>query len=287
MTSEADYRFMFRGSALACAGRIRRPDLVIQTQAPALVGVSGGYSRATTTGANFGDIIRYGSAESEVRADFQNPVEAVKYTHGNFAQNRLPTRTNVKAAIAGLSIVQADAKTKRTLTCSKMSAEMISEWPGTQGQTAFSTIRASIIGLKLDDHELDVAFVMDMYNDRDTKGKLKHAYETSDAFRRMYDRLFFRPAGKNVPAARLPEAGGETYCTIVSRISWRTTPNPHARIDGNKIVFKDFGTIFLGELFLTEFSRRLTLMRVELGSPCGGSFDCVEIDTDGHGYPPF
>jgi hypothetical protein len=168
-----------------------------------------------------------------------------------------------------------------------MSAEMVSQWPGLQGQTSFTGIKAGIEGLKLDTFEVDVAFTTDMFTDRDTKGKLKHAYESAETWRRVYDRLFFRPAGQDVPAARMPESGGLTYCTIVSRISWRGAPNPHASIDGHKIVFKDFGSIYFGELFISEFSRRLTLMRVELGSPCGGSLDCVELETDGHGYPPY
>ena len=287
MTSEADYRFLFRGSALALGGRIRRPDLPIQSQAAALTGVSGGISRNRTTGAKFGDIVSYASADSEVQADYQDPAAAVKFTHGNHAQNRLPTRTTVRTSLTGVAIINADATTRRSLTCAKLSAQMVSTWPGSQGQTSFSGISAAVDGLKLDTFDVDVAFTPEMFADRDTRGKLEHAYESSDTFRRVYDRFFFRPAGKDIPSSQMPESGGLTYCTIVSRISWRGAPNPNARIEGHKIVFKDFGTIYFGELFVSEFSRRLTLMRVELGSPCGGSLDFAEVETDGHGYPPY
>ena len=287
MTTEAEYRYLFRGSALAAGGRIRRPDLVIQSQAPAHVGVSGGASRVTTKGAAFGSVFRYAAAESDVVADYQNPAAAVQYTHGNHAQNRLPTRTTVHTAISDLAIVNTDSATRRTLTCVKMSVAMVSEWPGLQGETSFPAIRPAITTLMLDDYELEVTFVTDIFGDRDTKGKLKHAYETSDAFRRVYDRLFFRPEGRTFDSTRLPEAGGEVFCTIVSRLSWKQEPNPYARIDGHKVVFKDFGTIYFGEMFISQFSRRLTLMRVELGSPCGGSMDFAEVETNGHAYPPY
>lgn len=287
MSTEAEYRFLFRGSALAAGGRIRRPDLPIDSQAPALVGVSGGRSRTTTSGANFGNIFTYASAESHVNADYQDPAAAVQFTHGNQAKNRLPTRSTVRTSIAGVSIVNAGPTSKRQMTSSKISAEMVSEWPGTQGETSFVAIKAAIDGLKLDEFELDVQFATDMFTDRDTKGKLKHAYESSDTFRRVYSKFFFRPAGFAALGARMPEAGGQTYCTIVSRISWKGAPNPNAKIDGHRVIFKDFGTIYFGELFISQFSRRLTTVRVELGSPCGGSLDMAEVETDGHGYPPY
>jgi hypothetical protein len=168
-----------------------------------------------------------------------------------------------------------------------MSAEMVSEWPGTQGQTSFPGIKGGIDGLRLDTFDVEVAFSTEVFTDRDTKGKLKHSYQSSETFRRVYDRYFLSPAGKEAPRSRMPESGGLTYCTIVSRISWRGEPNPNAKIEGHKIVFRDFGTIYFGELFVSEFSRRLTLVRVELGSPCGGSLDLAEVETDGHGYPPY
>jgi hypothetical protein len=287
MSVEAEYRFVFRGSALAAGGRIRRPDLVLPSQASAHVGVSGGYLRVESSGANFNDIVRYSAAESEVRADYQNPAAAVKYTHGNHSQNRLPTRTTVRSTISDLAIVNADESTKRSVTCAKMSAEMVSEWPGTGGQTSLRNLKAAIRTLKFDDKELEVTFGTDIFLAHGTKGALKYAYESDGEFRQNNGQQFLHPAGHVGSGTRLPETGELTCTTIVRKLSWRGAPNPHARIDGHKVIFVDFGTVYLGELFISEFSRRLTLMRVELGSPCGGSMYTVEIEADGHGYPPY
>ena len=52
-------------------------------------------------------------------------------------------------------------------------------------------------------------------------------------------------------------------------------------VKDNVIVLKGFGRIFLGELLITEVSRRLTLLRLKLGSPVEGEIACAEIETNG------
>ena len=43
----------------------------------------------------------------------------------------------------------------------------------------------------------------------------------------------------------------------------------------------DFGKIFFGELLIADMSRRLTMMRLDLGSPLGGSLACGEVQSNG------
>ena len=51
------------------------------------------------------------------------------------------------------------------------------------------------------------------------------------------------------------------------------------------LVVKDFGRIFLGEVIISAGSRRLTLMRLELGSDGGGQAGGPDLDVNG-GYSP-
>jgi hypothetical protein len=47
----------------------------------------------------------------------------------------------------------------------------------------------------------------------------------------------------------------------------------------------DFGKIFFGELLISQGSRRLTTMRLELGSHEGGGGGGPEVDVGGGWYP--
>ena len=41
------------------------------------------------------------------------------------------------------------------------------------------------------------------------------------------------------------------------------------------------------EIFITDVSRRLTMMRLQLGSPDGGMVAAAEVETNGSWYQPF
>jgi hypothetical protein len=47
----------------------------------------------------------------------------------------------------------------------------------------------------------------------------------------------------------------------------------------------DFGKIFLGEILCQHGRKTLTMLRIELGSPNGGSFTAVEGTSNG--WPPY
>ena len=54
-----------------------------------------------------------------------------------------------------------------------------------------------------------------------------------------------------------------------------------ATIDQHVVTVPDFGKIFFGELLITDLSRRLTMLRLELGSPIGGFVACAEVESNG------
>ncbi len=86
----------------------------------------------------------------------------------------------------------------------------------------------------------------------------------------------------NAPArGRLVRESGYIIATIVKQIKWRDRPFPGAVIDENSIVVPEFGTIYLGEILINAGARRLTMMRLRLGSPTGGEAVFGEVDTNG------
>ena len=59
------------------------------------------------------------------------------------------------------------------------------------------------------------------------------------------------------------------------------TAGSAAQIDHHSVVVKDFGKIFFGEILITSSSRRLTMMRLELGSDDGGTASGPDVDING------
>jgi hypothetical protein len=58
--------------------------------------------------------------------------------------------------------------------------------------------------------------------------------------------------------------------TIVQKIEWDGAPHPTARIYGNVVRVPNFGKIYFGEMVITDRTRRLTMVRFQLGSDAGG-----------------
>jgi hypothetical protein len=48
----------------------------------------------------------------------------------------------------------------------------------------------------------------------------------------------------------------------------------------------NFGKIYFGELYITGDSRRLTMVRFQLGSPYGGEVVAAEGESNGSHFPP-
>ena len=56
---------------------------------------------------------------------------------------------------------------------------------------------------------------------------------------------------------------------------------PGARIDDNSVIVPEFGTMFFGEILITAVERRVSMLRLQLGSPEGGSEVYSEVATNG------
>jgi hypothetical protein len=87
-------------------------------------------------------------------------------------------------------------------------------------------------------------------------------------------------------ATGFPEANGTVKCSIVQDIRWDGPANPKATIHDHVVEVEDFGKIYFGEMFIRGDSRRLTMVRCQLGSPDGGEVAAAEGETNGGGWPP-
>jgi hypothetical protein len=83
-----------------------------------------------------------------------------------------------------------------------------------------------------------------------------------------------------------PEVNGIVKVTIVQSLEWVGKPHPTATIHGHVVEVPNFGKLYFGEMFITGDSRRLTMVRFQLGSPVGGEVVACDGETNGETYPP-
>jgi len=73
------------------------------------------------------------------------------------------------------------------------------------------------------------------------------------------------------------------FSTIVTSLDWQNGREyPRAeKLGSNGIRVPNLGEFYFGELIVQSSTRRLVMIRMELGSPTGGSGSVTDIDTNG------
>jgi len=283
---ELRHRFVFRGNAAAFGGRIVRPeDIVLEMPGASSLTVVGGRSVSTVskTPASFKKFVTFESASTLAEGTFDDLKGLIALSNHTAREDALKASTHVRAEIKKVTIGR-----KRRLSVDRLVAEMRSSSPTASGEPSIRLGDVAVEGVKIDGFDLKVELEHTLFQRQDTRAKLVSAADDKE-FVRKYGGHFLMTtdlAGRPAPPTGRFVPGGDTiYATIVKSIEWRGQANPDARIDHHSVILKDFGTIFFGELFITAASRRLTMMRLELGSDEGGSAGGPEIDINGSWSP--
>ncbi|MGH9370110.1 MAG: hypothetical protein ACRD15_01115, partial [Vicinamibacterales bacterium] len=126
----------------------------------------------------------------------------------------------------------------------------------------------------------------DLFERHDTRSKVLMAADRP-AFIRQRGASFLMSGGARglTDQPFLVQSDGTIYASVVRQIRWKGKPYPGASIDHHLVVVPNFGRIYFGEIFITASSRRLTMMRLQLGSPVGGFVAFSEVETNGVWYP--
>ncbi len=77
---------------------------------------------------------------------------------------------------------------------------------------------------------------------------------------------------------------GTMHGTIVKPLAWKGPEFPGSTIDAaqpSAVSVPGFGRVFFGEIAIAPQLRRLTMVRVDLGSPIGGDFACADVMDNG------
>lgn len=274
-------RFIFRGNAAAIGGRIVRPsDVLLESGVASSLTVAGGRSSARAPSTRFGDWVSFAAAATSAEGLFDDVKQQIERTYHRVREDTLTTSTRVSAEVTSLVI-----EGKPRLTVKRLHASMTSKSPTGSGEPAIAVgSETAIDGAEIGGHGLIVELAVPLFQRYDTRSKLLAAADDPRFVKESGDCLFMKASfgGTPVPPqGRLVHSCGTTYATIVKSIRWAGEPYPGATIDHHSVTVPDFGIMFFGELLVTDISRRLTMLRLELGSPVGGDVACAEVESNG------
>jgi hypothetical protein len=273
-------RFVFRGNAAVIGGRIVRPkDQVIDSSTASSLTVAGGRSRSQAKATRFGDWVSFGSASTSAEGLFDDVKQQIEVSHGRVAEDTLTTSTVVDADVTSLSVGD-----KPKLTIKHLHASLASRSPAASGEPAIGVGNDTTIeGAAVDGFGLIVTLAIPLFQRYNTLAKLLTAADDPQFVKRSGGHLLMKSAGRGKAAATPPtlQTYPTVYATIVRSIKWAGDPYPGSKIEQHVVTVPGFGKIFFGELLITDQSRRLTMVRLDLGSPVGGFVACAEVESNG------
>jgi hypothetical protein len=267
--TDVSRRFVFHGAASALSGRVYRPRTiagVVSSPAASALTVAGGLSRSEVAKRlRVAPWLTIDRAMTEAEGRFDDARQAIEMSHHRVAQDTLTTSTRVSAVIEGFDLRLDPNRLTASLLRATLQGTNPTDKTGTPVHLGRDT---DVKGLQIDGHALTVVIDRDRFEKADTFEKIA---ATEPSIRK-------RP--------RRGAAAAVMLTTIVRELKWTKNPHPKARIDGNVVEVPDFGRIILGEMLVTAEARRLTLLRLELGSPTGILIGFNDVQTDGSWYPP-
>jgi hypothetical protein len=271
-------RYIFRGHANGVSAHIRRPEKhLLPVQGCSSLPVIGGLSESQVGPKNLDDSVSFEAVSTSAHGDYVDAAAGVATTTGAVAFDVPPTQTTVKSEVKGLVILGR-------VHVGRAAVGLISHSPKGKEQPEIHLEGNILEGIRIDDSRLVITLDEDFYRVCNTKDKLAKAHAAGLPSHRAY--MLMPLDGSAGPAATFPEAKDTVKCTIVKEMHWDGAPHPTATIHGHVVKVPNFGKIYFGELYITGESRRLTMVRFQLGSPNGGEVTAAEGETNGGIWPP-
>jgi hypothetical protein len=111
----------------------------------------------------------------------------------------------------------------------------------------------------------------------DTFQTFKKVFKSNSEFRKMAEDPF-----QTGQSQKLPDPDGVFICSLVKDMK---TSHPGVRRVGHGFDVPQFGKVYVAEVHLEYHKRRLTMLRLELGSPVAGAIIVAQIQPNGWPWP--
>lgn len=263
-TKRSASRFIFRGTAAALSARLREiggvKTLEVMDGPPAsALTVVGGKSTGVGGAGSYRNFLSWKSTKTE---SIGEQINATTY------------RTTTHAAAFGV------VATNKPFTFTAGDLEATMQADHREGSESSFQLTNVSFGPQ-EELSLEGKPIVLEYSNWAEKLKTFSAFET--AFREK--KKFFesqqpclgkRGAKLKFGKKPLRLASGYVYSSIVKAVQWNGETFP-----GNALTLRGFGTIYFGELLLSETNRRLTMARLEMGCDVEAEVGLGEVDPNG------
>ncbi len=265
--------FLYRGFAVGVGGSLTRPfQQVLDGQAAATLPIVGGYTSSRVENFRFREVVSF--------------REAHTYTTGNQSKDGA-FNTLVCSTIEGLNILDI-------VTCDAVVARVSSRHGPEDAEPQIETSGSAFHNLKIGGHEVKVEMDHQMFGELSTYTAFRERFERDDEFQESISQRFMWTAppdkfpkgfAQRVPLPNRrgwPESRGVVPCSLVKNLHFEA---PELTRYGHVLCVPQVGYIVLSEFFVSQYARRLVMMRLELGSPFEGRLLAADVETDGTTYP--
>lgn len=266
-------RFWFRGSTMAVGGRIESPVCEnIEAQCASVLPAIGGFAATSVDRFDYKNIIGFRRATSTVSGQ---KVKHENAKHGSGTSYD----TLVTVAIEDLNILDV-------ITADRVVARMTSTHSDDGREPEALPFGSHFENLRIG----GVPVELRPYAKLVSQGSYQNLTETrldrsghSDSF------PFIRANGESIeneePRAKATRGGSSSVSDTVllaPLFKKAVVPEGSETSGAHGIRIPGFGIVYLGEYLITRASRRLTMLRIELGCPVTGSIVCANVDINGH-----
>ena len=224
-------------------------------RAATAVPILGGHASASVDHFRHRNYLSFDHAESHVVGSYSEKDKA----HGTLSST----------TIEGLNILDV-------VTCDRIVARITTKHPD-QGDSSFIPLGSRFENLRIAGHRIEVELATDLFAQHETWSKLTEAHAKDAGVRADLGKLALSRRGDG----GFPESNGMMSCTLARPLE--KLPGGLSR-RGHGIYVPHFGTVYLGEYFVTPASHRLLMLHVDLGCSVEG---CYGIGgSGGNGGPP-
>jgi hypothetical protein len=248
----------FHADASAFGGHIELPfEQVIAAQAPLTLSPDGGYGTARADNFRVEGIFSFRSAYTQVS--------------GIISRKRPGWTTLATSVIEGLNIAEI-------LTADRVVAQIITEHPAEMGKYApmVNFVGTRFDNLRVGSCQIEVDLNLDLCK---PEKQDKHGYPEKPT---MEDSGF----NQRIKAVGYNPAGGEKAQVLCSLFEKATIKGKlPGTLQGNVLAIPGFGKATLAELIVDANSYRLSMLRLQLGSPTTGNISAGNVIGNGTSAP--
>jgi len=190
------------------------------------------------------------------------------YASGSEDREEKSFNTLVTAGVEGLNILDV-------VTADRVVARISSRHVVGDDEAHIIVLGSHFENLRIAGCPVDVELDHELFLKLDTFQSVRKELESNADFRRMAEDPFLTGQTR-----KSPNSHGSVHCSLVKSM---TTKCPGVKRRGHVFEVPQFGNVYVAEIIAEHSRRTLTMLRVELGCPVGGSI--ITAQVQGNGWP--